>query len=66
MLNSPERLNPISKVVEDIHKIIKLPKNLIGGRNFSSVYDLISEVNLKRLKNKNSDFYRLRRSENDT
>ena len=65
MLNSPENLNPISKVVEDVHKIIKLPKDLVGGRNFSSVNDSISADNLKRLKNKNTDFYRLRRAEND-
>ena len=66
MLNSPESLNPVSKVIEDIHKLIELPKELVGGRNFSSVHDSITDVNLKRLKNKNREFYRLRRAENDT
>ena len=42
MLENPENMNPITKVVEDISKIIELPKTLIGGRNFSSVYDDLS------------------------
>ena len=57
--------NPISKVIKDVHKLILLPKSLVGGRNFSSVNDLLTETNLKRLKQKNNDFYRLRRSANN-
>tara|TARA_Y100001968_G_scaffold330035_1_gene380807 strand:- start:1817 stop:2605 length:789 start_codon:yes stop_codon:yes gene_type:complete len=66
MLKSNDKLNPISKVIEDIHKLILLPKSLVGGRNFSSVYDLITRSNLHRLKKKNNDFYKLRRAENDS
>ena len=65
MLDSPENMNPISKVVEDISKLIALPKNLMGGRNFSSVYDDLSLNNLKRLLKLDPDFYKLRRSSNN-
>ena len=65
MLENPENMNPITKVVEDISKIIDLPKTLIGGRNFSSVYDDLSPENLKRLLMLDPDFYKLRRSSNN-
>ena len=64
MLNS-EKLNPISKVVEDINKLLAMPKYLISGRNFSSVYDNLSINNLERLYKKDRDFYKLRRSQNN-
>ena len=65
ILKKPENMNPITKVVEDISKIIELPKTLIGGRNFSSVYDDLSSENLKRLLKLDPDFYKLRRSSNN-
>ena len=65
MLKHPENMNPISKVVTDIFKIIDLPKNLMGGRNFSSVYDDLSSENLNRLLHLDPDFYKLRRSSNN-
>lgn len=64
MLNS-DRLNPISKVVEDVNKLLAMPKYLISGRNFSSVYDDLSINNLERLYKKDKDFYKLRRSQNN-
>ena len=65
ILNQPENMNPIKKVVEDVFKIIDLPKDLMGGGNFSSVYDDLSVDNLKRLLKINPDFYKLRRASNN-
>ena len=42
-----------------------MPKYLIGGRNFSSVYDDLSINNLEKLYKKDRDFYKLRRSQNN-
>lgn len=66
MLKSPSKLNTIAKVVDDTLKLINMPKELVGGRNFSSVHDDISKINLERLKNLDSNFYKLRRNLNDT
>ncbi len=60
MLNS-NKMNPISKVVDDINHLLSMPKNLISGRNFSSVHDDLSIKNLKRLYEIDKDFYKLRR-----
>ena len=64
MMKSKKNFNSIEKVVEDIFKIISLPKELVGGRNFSSVHDQITAQNLKKLKNIDIDFYKLRRKLN--
>lgn len=64
MMNCPEKFNPIEKVIKDIFKIISLPRELVGGRNFSSVHDDLSIKNLERLKKKDKDFYKLRRNQN--
>ncbi len=66
MLNSPQKLNTIEKVLDDIYSLISLPKELVGGRNFSSVYDILTEENLRRLFEKDKDFYRLRRNLNNS
>ena len=65
MLNSPKKLNSIEKVVDDTLKLINLPRDLVSGRNFSSVHDDISKKNLERLKNLDINFYKLRRNLND-
>jgi short-subunit dehydrogenase len=64
MLNS-ENLNPISKVLDDINQLLKMPKYLVTGRNFSSVHDDLSIHNLEKLYKKDKDFYKLRRFFND-
>ncbi len=61
MLNNPEKMNTIEQVINHINIIRKLDKNLVGGRNFSSVHDLITKNNLERLFNEDKDFYKLRR-----
>ena len=50
MIKNPNNFNPMSKVIKDIFKIISLPKELVSGRNFSSVYDDFSYEKLKNLK----------------
>ena len=66
MLTNPNMCNPIEKVIEDIYKLIDLPKILVGGRNFSSVHDNLDKNKLKSLHEKNVDFYKLRRNLNDS
>ena len=65
MLENPENMNPITKVVEDISKIIGYQKLLLEVGTFSSVYDDLSPENLKRLLMLDPDFYKLRRSSNN-
>ena len=65
MLENLHKMNPMKKVIKDILKIISYPKELVGGRNFSSVYDDLELNNLKRLKEKSDDFYKLRRFMNN-
>ena len=65
MINTSSQFNSIEKVIDDIIKIISLPKELVGGRNFSSVNDELTIKNLKRLKLLNENFYKLRRKLNN-
>jgi len=65
MLATPNKFNPIKKVIDDVFKIIELPKELVSGRNFSSVHDDISLKKLKELYSIDKDFYRLRRNLNN-
>ena len=64
MINNPNKSNSMGKVIKDIFEIISLPKEYVGGRNFSSVHDKLTIENLKNLKNANEDFYKLRRNLN--
>ncbi len=64
MIKNPDKFNPMSKVISDVFKIISLPKKLVSGRNFSSVYDDFSSENLKKLQLIDKDFYKLRRNLN--
>ena len=65
MFNEPDKFNPIKKVINDVFKIIELPKELVSGRNFSSVHDDINFKKLKELYSVDKDFYRLRRHLNN-
>ena len=51
MINNPSKFNPMEKVIEDILQIVSLPKELVSGRNFSSVHDDLSIEKLRRLHN---------------
>ena len=63
-LKSANFLNPMEKVIEDTLNLISLPKDLVSGRNFSSVHDDMSIENLKQLHIIDKDFYKLRRNLN--
>ena len=65
MLKSPSNFNPMEKVIQDTLNLISLPKDLVGGRNFSSVHDDMSVENLKKLNIIDKDFYKLRRNLNN-
>ena len=65
MISNPNKFNPMEKVVEDIMKIVSLPKKLVSGRNFSSVHDDLSINNLEKLNKLDADFYKLRRKLNN-
>ena len=65
MYKSPKNFNPMKKVIKDTLDLISLPKDLVGGRNFSSVHDDMSIENLKILNNIDKDFYKLRRNLNN-
>ena len=64
VLDKQRKVKPMHKIVNDVDRLIALPKDLVGGRNFSSVYDDFSESNLRKLWSISSDFYRLRRKLN--
>jgi len=57
--------NPMEKVLEFIDTLIDLPKNIIGGRNFSVVHDQLSGANLKEALQEHSNLYKLRRLGNE-
>ena len=61
MLSSQSTCNTIEKVIDDIFSLLRLPKSLVGGRNFSSVHDCIEQHHLEKLLAVDKDFYRLRR-----
>ena len=65
MLSDSNKFNSINKVINDVFKIIELPKELVSGRNFSSVHDDISHKKLKELYSSDKDFYKLRRHLNN-
>lgn len=64
MINNPDKMNNMDKLVKDINFLIKAPKSLVGGRNFSSVHDKLTIKNLTSLKRKCQSFYTLRRNFN--
>ncbi|OHY34215.1 SDR family NAD(P)-dependent oxidoreductase [Cylindrospermopsis raciborskii] len=56
---------PMSKVIDCCEWLLNSPKNVIGGRNFSLVYDQWGNDNLNKLLSENSSMYKLRRYGND-
>lgn len=65
MLSNPDNLNSIENVVEHSLFLASQSKELVGGRNFSSVHDKFTEESLRKLYSIDPNFYRLRRSCND-
>jgi hypothetical protein len=54
-------MNPIENVIEACNWVIKKPKTITGGRNFSAVFDNLSSYELEAMLIKNIDFFKLRR-----
>ncbi len=56
---------PTEKIVEFCDWIMDAPREVVGGRNFSLVYDLWGTPDMDELLHQNPDLYKLRRSGND-
>jgi NADP-dependent 3-hydroxy acid dehydrogenase YdfG len=57
-------MNSMSKVVECCNWVISQPKEIVGGRNFSVVYDNWGDPRLNIELSKDDDMYKLRRFKN--
>jgi hypothetical protein len=58
-------MNPMSKVVECCNWVISQPKEIVGGRNFSVVYDNWGDPRLNIELLKDDNMYKLRRFKNE-
>lgn len=56
---------PMNAVLDSCDWVINMPKEVISGRNFSTVYDKWGTVELADLLRKDSNFYKLRRYGNE-
>lgn len=59
------QMNPISTVVKCCNWVISQPKEVVGGRNFSVVYDNWGDPKLNNALLENKDVYKLRRYGNE-
>jgi NADP-dependent 3-hydroxy acid dehydrogenase YdfG len=57
---------PMNDVIDSIEWIISQPKRVVGGRNFSTVYDAWGDDDLVKLLEDDNSMYKLRRSGNDS
>ena len=58
-------MNPMSKVIECCNWVISQPKEIVGGRNFSVVYDNWGDPVLNYELVNDTDMYKLRRFKNN-
>jgi NAD(P)-dependent dehydrogenase (short-subunit alcohol dehydrogenase family) len=58
-------MNPMSKVIECCNWVISQPKEVVGGRNFSVVYDKWGDLELNNELLENENLYKLRRFGNN-
>ncbi|HSX37762.1 MAG TPA: SDR family oxidoreductase [Chlamydiales bacterium] len=56
---------PIDKVIESFEWILSQPKKVVGGRNFSTVFDQWGTEELATLLLQDENMYKLRRFKND-
>lgn len=56
---------PISDVIHSFEWILSQPKKLVGGRNFSTVFDKWGTQELEKLLSLDENMYKLRRHKND-
>ncbi len=52
-------------VIGSMEWVLKQPKEVVGGRNFSTVFDAWGDENLVKLLQNNANMYKLRRNGND-
>jgi len=62
---SSDECVPVDKVLDSIEWIMQQPKNVVGGRNFSTVFDRWGTQELSSLLSDNPDLYKLRRYGNE-
>ncbi|MBP9841516.1 MAG: SDR family oxidoreductase [Simkaniaceae bacterium] len=56
---------PISKVIDSFEWVLSQPKEIVGGRNFSTVFDRLGTEELVHLLAQDTNMYKLRRSGNN-
>ena len=56
----------MSEVIDFVEWVIKQPKNVVGGRNFSVAYDDIHHMDFLETISNTSDMYKLRRFMNES
>ena len=57
--------NPMSRVVDCVDWVMKAPRDLVGGRNFSVVHDQWGTSNLELRLRKDKEMFKLRRTGNN-
>ncbi len=57
-------MSPVENVINACNWVITQTKKVVGGRNFSAVYDDFSSAQLEAKLNEDSDFFKLRRRGN--
>ena len=60
-MRSENLMNPVENVISACNWIISQPKNIVGGRNFSAVYDDFLSYELTVKLAEDFDFFKLRR-----
>lgn len=62
---SSDECVPISQVIQSFEWVLSQPKKIVGGRNFSTVFDRWDSENLTSLLAQHENMYKLRRHMND-
>lgn len=60
-----EELTPMDEVLDSCDWVVDSPRNVVSGRNFSTVYDHWGDEELDSQLIENTDMYKLRRAGND-
>jgi len=60
-----QECNPMERVLDCCDWMMSAPKEVIGGRNFSCVFDQWESIELAEILKKDKNIYKLRRFGND-
>lgn len=63
-MRTEKLMNPVEDVIEACNWVIEQPKSVVGGRNFSSVFDDFSSAELRNKLISDANFFKLRRNGN--